>query len=129
MTAGRRSTFTLAALFALAAFGCGSEAIAGPETAMPVFAESGTCSEWACEEYICGYDTGSDPRGACCVEPAPQGQAGDPKPSCDPGGGPPDASCDPNDYGAVEVNFCYECGAQAACCYWFDPASALHSCY
>ena len=129
MTFCRGGRFAFVVFCAFVAFGCGSEAMAGPETAIPVFAEGGNCGQWACEESACGYDTATDPRGACCVEPAPQGQTGDPKPSCDPGGGPPNASCGPEDYGSAQVTSCGACSVEATCCYWIDPAGALHSCY
>jgi len=83
MSSRRHGFIALSAFLLILTMGCGAEVPSGPETAMPVFAESGACGQWACEEYICGYDTATDPRGACCVEPAPQGQPGDPKPVCD----------------------------------------------
>jgi hypothetical protein len=44
-------------------------------------AQSAVCTMWECSWNVCGYDTATDPRGACCV--AWEGGYGAKKPSCD----------------------------------------------
>jgi len=72
-------------LVAVMASGCSGADAMAPETAIPSFTESGQCGGWSCSSGTCGYDTATDPRGACCLYPTESGETGAPKPSCDTG--------------------------------------------
>lgn len=78
----------VALLSAFALAGCESPAAAESETPIPTFgvplAKSHTgCGTWSCSIADCGYDTATDPRGACCMAPPPEGEQGSwEKPSC-----------------------------------------------
>ena len=104
---------------ALTSYGCNAADALMPETAIPSFAESGQCGGWSCSSGVCGYDPGSDPRGACCLYPAGQGEAPEPKPTCDIGicDQMPDL-CDPADPGP---NWCSETGHSTPGHPWCDP--------
>ncbi|HER19513.1 MAG TPA: hypothetical protein ENO14_00535 [Chromatiales bacterium] len=49
-------------------------------------AQCGNCIEWGCSFAECGYDTATDPRGACCMA-CNYNLPAEPKPSCEPSGG------------------------------------------
>lgn len=81
----------LALVSAFALAGCESPAAAESEVPIPTFgvplakAHTG-CGTWSCAMSDCGYDTATDPRGACCMAPPPDGAQGSwEKPSCEDG--------------------------------------------
>ncbi len=77
----------------IALAGCEAPATAtGPEVAIPTLAmgpmaqDPNGCGTWSCAMSDCGYDTATDPRGACCMAPPPDGEQGSwDKPSCEDG--------------------------------------------
>lgn len=79
--------FALVSAFLLA--GCESPVAAESEVPIPTLgvplAKANTgCGTWSCSMGDCGYDTATDPRGACCLAPPPDGEQGSwKKPSCE----------------------------------------------
>lgn len=136
----------IGALVTLGACSDGGEELTGPPIAMlsgqvggdeggdvttvagaPLDAQC-ACGAWACSIATCGYDTATDPRGACCVSCAGTFPAA-PKPSCDPGGGGGGGLCaDEPGAGEWGVDFCVGgqgfqcesgnyCPSAYVCCY------------
>jgi hypothetical protein len=67
--------------------GCSPEAAVAPETPIPSFfgKDPNGCGAWSCSMNQCGYNTATDPRGACCLAPAEPGEGSWSKPTCDSG--------------------------------------------
>lgn len=85
-----------------AASGTGVETVAGGE----LDAQCGNCVEWGCSIAECGYDTATDPRGACCLD-CDFSQPSEPQPTCEPpGGGGPGSCSDELGAGEFGVDFC-----------------------
>lgn len=110
-------------------------------TTLPDLAQSGQCGWWACETYLCGYDTATDPRGACCKGPVEPGQSPQPKPSCVPdtepglcGMFPGLPSCSGAEFNECKApKYCYRnansppCGTNGtdSTCTWYDFPECL----
>lgn len=89
MQSRKRSATILLGLITLGVVGavnaCSAADATGPtRPPIPSFAESGQCGSWSCSIDHCGYNPGSDPRGACCTGPTPVGYSPQPKPDCNP---------------------------------------------
>lgn len=79
------SLFAIALVVGLSG-GCGQDSPVTPEVAIPSFAkDQNGCGAWSCSIDQCGYDTATDPRGACCLGPAEPGEGSWEKPTCDSG--------------------------------------------
>jgi len=124
----------LGALIALGACSDGDDALTGPPIPMLSSEASGggvvavaegplnatcSCADWSCSISVCGYDTATDPRGACCTECTTRSIPPTPQPSCEGGGGGPPQACTPDEPGSCAEDENHECGFFCSCCY--DP--------